>query len=102
MKSNLKLFVLVGVLAGFRDVYGTDEVKNKDAGFIVAGFGENKELNDAMAAKRVIKAVYRTEVGGDVCIIDSRFKGQLSSILVWDGKNVGKKDIKEFKPNGQN
>ena len=90
MKFNVKLFVLVGILAGFRDVCGTEENKDYD-GFIVAGFWENKELKDAMDQRRVIKAVSRTEVGGDVCIIDSRCKGQLSSILVLDGNDV--KDV---------
>ena len=47
MRFNLKLFVLVGILAGFRDIYGADEVKNKDDDFIVAGL-ENDELNKTL------------------------------------------------------
>ena len=90
MKFNLKLFVLVGVLAGFRDVCGTEKVKNKDyGGFIVAGFEGNEELKAAMGGNRVIKAVYKTVDGGEVGLINRRFKNKLSSIFVWDGK-VGK------------
>ena len=87
MKFNLKLFVLVGVFVGLRDVWGMEENEDDD-GFIVDGLKNTKEENevkDAMKGMRVIKAVYRTEVGGDVGIIDSRFKGQLSSIVVGDG-----------------
>ena len=75
------------------DVWGMEENEDDD-GFIVDGLKNTKEENevkDAMKGMRVIKAVYRTEVGGDVGIIDSRFKGQLSSILVLDGNDV--KDV---------
>ena len=85
MKFNLKLFVLVGVLAGFRDVYGTDEVKNKDDDFIVDGLKntkEAKEVNDAMEGMRVIKAVYETKVAGDVGIINADYKEKLSKAFV--------------------
>ena len=85
MKFNLKLFVLVGVFVGLRDVLGVEEVKNEDDGFIVAGSEKNEELSAAIGKVSIIKAVYETEEGGDVFIIQEGFKGQLSSIVVWDG-----------------
>ena len=90
MKFNLKLFVLVGVFVGLRDVWGVEE--NEDDVFIVAGFEGNKELEAAMNKRRVIKAVYRAKFGGDVDIIYIRFKDKLSSILVLDENGV--KDVK--------
>ena len=100
MKFNLKLFVLVGVLAGFRDVCGTEKKgENKDYdGFIVAGLtdDEKKELEAAVREKRVIKAVYKTEVAGLSSIIHGKFKYKLSSILVWDGKEVKKVEAKNL------
>ena len=86
MRFDLKLFVLVGILAGFRDVLGADD--NEDDGFIVEKLTDEqkKEVDVAMKERRVIRAVYTTKLGGDVFIIDEGFKNQLSSIVVWDGK----------------
>ena len=100
MKFNLKLFVLVGVLAGFRDVCGTEENKDYD-GFIVAELAgneneEKKALTAAIDGNRVIKAVYQTEVGGIVDLINSNFQNKLSYILVWDGKEVKKVIDEDF------
>ena len=86
MKFNLKLFVLVGVLAGFRDVCGTEDVNNKAYdGFIVAGFEGNKELEAAMDKRRVIKAIYKTEKGGNVPIMHGKFQNKLSKAFVRAG-----------------
>jgi surface protein len=96
MRFNLKLFVLVGVFVGLRDVLGGEKVKNEDDGFIVAELKNNDELKDAMDHSRVIIAVYKTEKAGDVPIIHEDFKGQLSSILVWNGKNVEKVEVENL------
>ncbi len=99
MKFNLKLFVLVGILAGFRDVYGTEE-NEYDDGFIVEKLKntkEEEEVKDAMKGMRVIKAVYNKWNDGDVSIIDKNFKDQLSSILVCNGKNVKKVEVENLK-----
>ena len=94
VKFNLKLFVLVGVLAGFRDVCGM-EAAGADDDFYVNGLVKgNKDFIDAVKGNRVIKAVYKTEEGGDVDLIDSDFQNQLSSIFVWDGKEVKKVEAK--------
>jgi surface protein len=93
---NLKLFVLVGILAGFRDVYGTEDVKDKDDdGFIVGKWTENQknEVNAAVADRRVIIAVYKTEEGGNVPIIHESFKDKLSKAFVCAGK--GEDVVKE-------
>ena len=101
VKFNLKLFVLVGVLAGFRDVCGMEDIENEDYdGFIVAGFEgndeneEKKALTAAIDGNRVIKAVYQTEVGGIVDLINSNFQNKLSYILVCDGHKVEKVETK--------
>ena len=96
MKFDLKLFVLVGVLAGLCDVWGAEDVKNEDDGFIVAELKNNDELKAAVHHSRVIIAVYKTEKAGDVPIIHEDFKGQLSSILVWNGKNVEKVEVENL------
>ena len=73
MKFNLKLFVLVGVFVGLRDVWGMEkEGENKDDGFIVG--------------KWTIIAVYKTEEGGNVPIIHESFKDKLSKAFVCAGK----------------
>ena len=73
MKFNLKLFVLVGVFVGLRDVWGTE---NKDDGFIVEKLTDEQknELNEAMKERRVIRAVYGTKVRRFVGIIDVGFR----------------------------
>ena len=96
MKFDLKLFVLVGVFVGLCDVWG---VENEDDGFIVDGLKnkeEAKALKVAMEEMRVIKAVYKQWSGNNVCIIDSNFKDQLSSILVLKGKDVEKVKVKNL------
>ena len=103
VKFNLKLFVLVGVLAGFRDVCGTEEKdENKDYdGFIVSEeLWKIDGFKAAMDGNRVIKAVYKTEVDGNVDLIHSNFQGQLSSILVWDWKAVDEKGINDLVADG--
>ena len=105
MKFNLKLFVLVGVLAGFRDVYGTDEVKNKDDDFIVDGLKntkEAKEVKDAMKGMRVIKAVYQTGLGGDVDLIDKDFQKKLFKVLLWNGQKVEDVEAEKLGKRGGN
>ena len=93
MKFDLKLFVLVGVLAGFRDVYGTED--NGDDVFVVAGLEKNEKLSAAIGNVSIIKAVYQSDYVGDVPIIQENFRDQLSSIVVWDGeKGV---TVQEFK-----
>ena len=91
MKFNLKLFVLVGIFVGLRDVWGGEDVKNDDAaGFIVEKLTgqQKKEVNAAMVKRRVIKAVYQTEENRLVSIIQSNFKKNLSKVFVRVG-NVG-------------
>ena len=87
MKFDLKLFVLVGILAGLRDVWGGE--KNKDDGFIVEELKDDqkKELNAAMTGNRVIKAVYTPLSTGQTPIIDVGFRNKLSNIVVWDGND---------------
>ena len=95
MKFNLKLFVLVGVLVGLRDVWGVEENEDDD-GFIVDGLKNTKEENevkDAMVKRRVIRAVYETEYGGNVSIIHGTFKKKLFKVLVRAGK--GENGVKE-------
>ena len=97
MMFNLKLFVLVGILAGFRDVYGTEDVKDKDDdGFIVDGLKNTKEENEVKVARderRVIKAVYEPWSCGNVPIIHESFKDKLFKVLVRAGK--GEDVVKE-------
>ena len=93
MRFNLKLFVLVGVLAGFRDVLGVDD--NEDDVFVVAGLEKNKELSAAIGKVSIIKAVYKPDYDGDVLIIQENFRDQLSSIVVWDGEKWV--TVQEFK-----
>ena len=85
MKFDLKLFVLVGVLAGLCDVWGAEDVKNDYDGFIVGKWTEDQEneLKAAMAARRVIKAVYTTKLGGDVRIINGNFPKKLSKVFAY-------------------
>ena len=102
MKFNLKIFVLVGVLAGFRDVCGTEKNgENKDYGdFIVAGFEGNEELKAAMGGNRVIKAVYKAKFGGLLGIINIEFKDKLSFILVCYVDKVEKVEAGAFNVRG--
>ena len=96
MKFNLKLFVLVGVLVGLRDVWGVDQnIENKDDVFIVGKWTEKQknEVNAAVADSRVIIAVYKTEEGGNVPIIHESFKDKLSKAFVCAGK--GEDVVKE-------
>ena len=93
MRFNLKLFVLVGILAGFRDVLGVDD--NEDDVFIVAGSDKNKELSEAIGSVSIIKAVYKPGYPGDVPIIQENFRDQLSSIVVGDGNKWV--TVQEFK-----
>ena len=96
VKFDLKLFVLVGVFAGFRDVCGTEK-ENKYDGFIVSEeLWKIDGFKAAMDENRVIKAVYQTEVGGIVDLINSNFQNKLSYILVWDGKEVKKVIDEDF------
>ena len=88
--------MLVVVFVGLRDVWGVKDVKNEDDGFIVAELKNNDELKAAVHHSRVIIAVYKTEKAGDVPIIHEDFKGQLSSILVWNGKNVEKVEVENL------
>ena len=87
MKFDLKLFVLVGVLAGLHDVWGGEDVKNDDAaGFYVNKTVEkNDELKAAVKGMRVIKAVYTKEIGGGVFIINAGFLYKLSKAFVCAG-----------------
>ncbi len=88
MRFDLKLFVLVGVFVGLRDVWGTEEKeKNKDDVFIVGEWTGDQinELGSAMDQRRVIKAVYQTEGNSLVSIIQSNFKKILSKVFVRAG-----------------
>ena len=83
MKFNLKLFVLVGVFVGLRDVWGVEENEDDAAGFYVnKTVEENDELKSAVKGMRVIKAVYETKVAGDVGIINADYQEKLSKAFV--------------------
>ena len=80
MRFDLKLFVLVGILAGFRDVWG-----GEDDFYVNKKVEENKELKAAVDERRVIRAVYKTQLDGYVFIINKAFQDKLSKVLVWNG-----------------
>ena len=94
MKFNLKLFVLVGILAGLRDVWGRDVA----AGFYVNKTASgNKDLADAVSGRRVIRAVYKTGIGGNVSIMRRiYFEDKLFKMLVYAGKEDAGVDVDNF------
>jgi surface protein len=60
----------------------------------------NEILRGAVKGRRVIKAVYTTDVGGDVSIIHTAFKDKLFKVLVCVGKEkVREKEICELEFN---
>ena len=91
MKFNLKLFVLVGVLAGIIVVilFGGRGVKpvEKNDGEVDDSveeetFGDEDAAPTPKEKNAVIKAVYKTEADGDVKIMNGGFKNKLDHILV--------------------